>query len=60
MQGISLPSGARLTGHVHRLTPSDESGAQKDGQNASVKPCKAILDADSREDSATGGERPAH
>ena len=60
MQGISLPSGARLTGHVHRLTPSDESGAQKDEKNASVKHCKAILDADSREDSATGGERPAH
>lgn len=42
MQGIFLPSGARLTGHVHRLTPSDESGAQKDGTNRYGSHCKDL------------------
>ena len=35
-----LPSGARSTGRVHRLTPSDESGAQKDGTNRFRRHCK--------------------
>ena len=55
-----LPSGARSTGHVHRLTPSDESGAQKDGLNASGRPLrKAVTDAGFPRGQCDCGERPA-
>lgn len=45
---------------VHRLTPSDESGAQKVGTNRFDKSLQGLSARASREDSATGGERPAH
>ena len=44
---------------VHRLTPPNESGAQKDGVRRFDKSLQGLSARASREGSATGGERPA-